>query len=97
MVGDKVVPIRGGASEVEHPTSTVMRVAVRVPSGTALVTPAEARRRAFRQLTEAAVTAYDAAGHHRATGDEAGAALLMNAANQIMAEATTIGEELARL
>lgn len=95
MVGDKVVPIRGGASE--HPSSEVMRVAARSPSGTALVTPAEAHRRAFRELTEAASRAYDAAAHHRLAGDEAGAALLVNAANEIMAEATAVGEELARL
>jgi hypothetical protein len=67
------------------------------PSHFALVSPAEAHRRAFRELTEAAQRAYDAAGRHRAKGDVAGAALLVNAAGQVLAQAAEIGEELARL
>jgi hypothetical protein len=67
------------------------------PSHFALVSPAEAHRRAFRELTEAASRAYEAAGRHRATGDDVGAALLVNAAGQVLAQAAAIGEELARL
>ena len=67
------------------------------PSHFALVSPAEAHRRAFRELTEAAARAYDAAAHHRLNGDVAGAALLVNAAGQVLQQAAEIGEELARL
>lgn len=95
MVGDKVVPIRGRATEA--PASAVMRAAPRAPSGASMVSPIEARRRAFRELTEAAAKAYDAAAHHRRAGDEAGAALLVEAAAEAMAQAQAIGEELAAL
>lgn len=83
----------------EPPASGVMRVAppVRRHSFIDLVSPVEARRRAFRELTEAAARAYDAAAAHRAAGDEAGAALLVSAAGQALNQAAEIGEELARL
>jgi len=62
----------------------------------ALVSPADARRRAFRDLSEAAARAYAAAAVHRKTGDLVGAALLVNAAGQALSQAQAIGEELAR-
>ena len=94
MVGDKkVVPIR---DVVADPPSAVVRAA-RKDSGTLLVSPIEARRRAFAELTEAAAKAYSAAAHHRSAGDEAGAALLVVAASEAMAQAQAIGEEIARL
>lgn len=96
MVGDKVVPIRSGVA-VDPPASAVMRVAKRHDSGSTLVSPIEARRRAFHELTEAAAKAYDAASTHRAAGDLAGADLLVGAAAEAMAQAQAIGEELARL
>lgn len=93
MVGDKVVPIRG---VTEAPVSAVMPVA-RKASGAGLVSPTEARRRAFKELTEAAARAYDAAAVHRLAGDEAGAALLVSAAWKALAQAAAIGEEIAAL
>ena len=95
MVGDKVIPIRGGRPT--EPASAVMRVAARKDSGSMIVSPVEARRRAFRDLTDAAAKAYDAAAHHRQAGDEAGAALLVVAASAAMTQAQAIGEELAKL
>src|SRR4051812_37375913 len=84
-------------SRQQEPASGVMRVAPRVSSSTSIVSPIEARRRAFKELTEAAARAYDAAAAHRRAGDETGAALLVNAAGQALNQAAEIGEELARL
>ena len=70
---------------------------VQRPSGFYLVSPTEAHRRAFRELTEAAGRAYAAAATHRAGGDLVGAALLVNAAGQALAQAAEIGEQIARL
>jgi hypothetical protein len=57
----------------------------------------EAFEAAFSELTEAAAGAYRNAATARAAGDSAGAALLANAAWQIMAEAESVGEQMARL
>ena len=70
---------------------------VRRPSGFYVVSAIEARRRAFRELTEAAARAYDAAAVHRLAGDETGAALLVGAAAEAMHQAQAYGEEIARL
>jgi hypothetical protein len=87
----KVVPIRS-----EAPASAVMPVA-RKASGAGSCRRVTARRRAFKELTEAAARAYDAAAAHRLGGDEVGAALLVSAAWKALAQAATIGEEIAAL
>jgi hypothetical protein len=64
---DNVVRLKSSA-----PALAVVPVARKI-SSSFLVSPSEARRRAFQELTDAAARAYDAAAAHRLAGDEAGA------------------------